>query len=172
MHVKNFSNLLIEYINEVVAELSRNIFVIKSDEGNNFILKKNGSQPWIKRLGKELRCFSVYKMIKTKNDIINPINIIKLLKAPTTKDSLKVPKGTIDLILQKSVELCVPWLKDLNIEIVTTPQSSKTLSVKFGKMISEKLGAKFVPAGTIKDLKSAKISNELPNSYSKKIYLD
>lgn len=166
--MKNFTKLLTEYINEVIAQPSGDSFVVKSDEGNNFVLKSNGSQPWIKSLGGGLSCFSVYKMTKTENDVVDPVSIIKSLKAPTSKESLKVPRGTVDQILQKGVELCVPWLEDLDVNIVTTPQSSKTLSVKFGKMISQNLGTKFVPAGTMKDLESAKISSELPSSYSEK----
>ena len=146
--------------------------MVKSDEGSNFILKSNGLQPWIKGLGGGLRCFSVYKMSKTENDIVDPVKIIKSLKNPTSKDSLVVPRGTVNQILQKSTDLCIPWLKDLNIDIITTPQSSKTLSMKFAKMISKNLDKKFIPAGTVKDLESARISSDIPASYSAKSISD
>jgi len=170
MEKNDCTKLLIEYITEIVAvaEPNNNYFTIKSEEGKNFVLKANGGHPWIKGLSQDLKCFSVYKMIKFIDDKVDPVQIIKSLKNPGLKDSLRVSKGTMNQILQKGVEVSTPWFAGMNIEVVTTPQSSKTLSVKFAKSIAEKIGAKFVPAGTIKDLESAKISDNLPITYSTK----
>ena len=70
--------------------------------------------------------------------------------------------------MEKSVEICVPWLEGLEFDTVSTPQSSKTLGIRFGKKIADRLGKRFIPSGTLKDLGSAKIKSELPPSYSEK----
>lgn len=159
--------LLIEYINEIIVEPTTNGFKVKPDEGENFLLKTNGAHPWIKGITKDLKCFSIYKVDKKDGDHVDPIEIIKSLKYPIVKSKTNIPQGTINQILEKCVEISSPWFNDFNIDVVTTPQSSKTLSVKFGKMISDKLSTKFVPSGTVKDLENSKISKELPN-YSQK----
>jgi adenine/guanine phosphoribosyltransferase-like PRPP-binding protein len=156
-----FIELLREYINEIVID-SRG--KLGSNDGNNFILKSNG--PWIKALGGGLRCYSIYRTVKTGD--VDPIEIIRSIKNPLQKTSVKIPKGMIDEILEKGVEKCVPWIEGLEFDIVTTPQSSKTLGIRFGKKIAERLDKQFIPSGTLKDLDSAKIKSELPASYSEK----
>lgn len=169
--MNNYKKLLIEYINEIIIEPTPSGFKIGHAEGENFLLKTNGTHPWIKGITKDLKCFSIYKVDKKDGDFIDPIQIIKSLKDPTIKSKTNIPQGTINQILEKCVEISSPWFTDFNIDVVTTPQSSKTLSVKFGKMISDKLSAEFIPAGTIKDLENSKISDELPNNYSQKSIL-
>ena len=44
--------------------------------------------------------------------------------------------------------------------------------MKFAKMISKNLDKKFIPAGTVKDLESARISSDIPASYSAKSISD
>ena len=158
----NFTKLLREYINEIALDSRGRL---TSDDGKNFVLKPNGG-PWIKSLTNSLRCYSVYKTVESGD--VDPLTIVRSMKDPIGKTSIKIPKGTIDEILQKSVNVCVPWLEGMEIDVVTTPQSSKTLSIRFGKKVAESLGKRFVPAGTLKDLGSAKIKSELPPSYSEK----
>ena len=170
MGSKNCTDMLRKLIREIIAEplSSGSKFVVKSDEGNSFLLKSNGNMPWTKNISNDLQAFSVYKIHKTDEDKVDPIQIIKSLKEPSKKGNIKIPTGTIGQILEKSSDISSNWLKDLHIDLVTTPQSSKTLAVRFGKLMSQKLGTKFLPAGTLKNFDVAEISPDLPASYSER----
>lgn len=163
----NYTGLLKEYINEVAIELSGESYKVISGDGENFLLKSNGGKLWEKSIPGEIKCFSVYKAITTESSI-DPVQIIKAIKDPVKKGKLKVPQGTVQQILDKSVGICLPHLKSMNLDVVTTPESSKSLAVKFAKLISENLGVRFVPAGTVKDMTSARLSGDLPTSYGEK----
>lgn len=156
--------LLEELVREVLAEPVNGSFIVKSNHGPSFILKKNGESPWIKTVG-NTTCASVYKVKKSDSDEASPIDIIKALKDPTQKGNIKIPAGTIDKILDEAVVLVSKWFSEKEINFVTTPQSSKTLSIRFAKKISEAIGSKFIAAGTVKDLESAKISEKIPSTF-------
>jgi hypothetical protein len=157
-----FTDLLKEYINEIKLDSRGRL---SSEEGENFVLKSGGKEPWIKGITSNLKCLSVYRATSTSE--IDPVQIIKSMKNPRGKLGIEIPKGTIDEIIEKSVDICLPWLSTIQFDTITTPQSSKTLSIRFAKTISEKTGKKFIPSGTLKDLGSAVI-DELPASYSEK----
>lgn len=155
-----------ELIKEILLEPQNGLFFVTPNSGKQFLLKKNGI-PWHKKVG-DKTCASVYRVNHSEGDEVDPIEIIKTLKNPSRKGNIKVPPGAIDQILDEASELVSEWYSGEDINFVTTPQSSKTLSIKFAKKISEKIGSNFIPAGTVKDLDNARISNELPSSYQPK----
>lgn len=167
MNDQIYMSILKELIREVLAEPQNGSYVIKTSSGNQFILKRSGESPWSKKVG-SVTCASVYRVIRSDGDEVDPIEVIKVLKEPSRKGNIKVPSGTIDQILDEAVDLIGKWYTKEHIDFITTPQSSKTLSVKFAKKIAETLDTKFIPAGTVKDLENAKISSNLPASYQPK----
>lgn len=158
----NVERLLREYINEVAVDFRGRL---SSEESENFLVKPSG-EPWKKLLPSGLVCFSVYRANKEAE--IDTKQVIRAVKNPASKGGVKVPRGVVDEILQRGLEICLPWIKSLDFNVVTTPQSSKTLAVRFGSLIAERSGVDFVPAGTLKDLENAKISEELPSSFTEK----
>jgi len=167
MNDQIYTSILKELIREVLAEPQDGSFVVTSDSSDQFLLKRNGGSPWRKKIGNTM-CASVYRVVRSDGDEVDPIQVIKALKEPTQKGNIKVPSGTIDQILDEAVELIGGWYSGENIDFITTPQSSKTLSIRFAKKISEEIHSKFIPSGTVKDLENARISSNLPSSYQPK----
>lgn len=165
--MQEFRKLLKEYINEISIENVDGKDRISSNDGKNFVVKQ-GNSPWIKKLAPDLICFSVYRVVKTPTDSLDPIDLIKALKNPKGDYGVELPRNVIDEILNKGAEICEPWLQNLEFDLVATPQSSKTLSIRFARKISERFNKEFLPSAILKNLPDAKISSDLPASYSQK----
>jgi hypothetical protein len=165
--MQEFKKLLKEYINEISIENVGGKDRISSNDGKNFVVKP-GNSPWIKKLTPDLSCFSVYRVVKTPTDSLDPIDLIKVLKDPKGDHDVELLKGVIDEILNKGVEICEPWLQNLEFDLIATPQSSKTLSIRFARKISERLNKELLPSAILKNLPDAKLSSDLPSSYSQK----
>lgn len=165
--MEQFKRLLKEYINEISIESHGGKDRISSKSGKNFVMK-SGNSPWIKKLTQDLTCFSVYRVVKTQTDSLNPVDVIKAIKDPKGDYGVEIPRNVIDEILNESVDVCEPWLRKLDFDLVTTPQSSKTLSIRFARKISERFNKELLPSAILKNLPDAKISDDLPASYSQK----
>jgi len=165
--MREFKDLIRQFINEISVERVGGRLRVSAADGEDFIIKP-GSMGWEKGIGPGFKCFSVYRVSKRSAEEYDPIELIKLLKDPTGKFAdLDLPRGVVEEILDKSIEICMPWISDLGVDVVTTPQSSKTLAVRFGRKIAEALGVEFVAAGTLKDISHARIA-DLPPSFSEK----
>lgn len=165
--MQEFKKLLKEYINEISIENVGGKDRITAGDGKNFILK-SGNSPWLKRIETNLTCFSVYRVVKTADDSLDPIELIKIIKNPKGDHDVELPRNVIDEILDKSIEVCEPWLQNLEFDLIATPQSSKNLAIRFARKISERFGKELLPAAIIKNLPDAKIVDDLPASYSQK----
>lgn len=164
MNDQIYTSILRDFITEVLAEPRNGSFVVTTDSSDQFLLKRGGASPWYKKTG-NTRCASVYKVVRSDGDEVDPVEVIKALKKPTQKGNIKVPSGTVDQILDEAVKVIGGWYSGNNVDFITTPQSSKTLAVRFAKKISEEIQSKFIPAGTVKDFLNARISSNLPSSF-------
>ena len=167
MELEYITGLIREYINEISIEKRNEKLILSNTESKNFITKKNGQLPWTKTIEGDITCFSIYQIKKFHDDVISPIEIIKSIKDPSTPNHIVVHKNFINDFLNLCIEISLPWILNKEFDCVVTPQSSKTLAVKFAKLISSKIDANIIPAVTIKDLDSATLSNNLPSGYSK-----
>jgi len=168
MDGRQFKQLLLDLINEILVVPRGGKHHVDPAPGSNFVLKSGGTKPWLHRIDKDLTCMSVYSVSSQDSDQFDIINVLKAIKDPRRKGDVVVPKGVIENIIDEASGLAVPWLSGQKIDVVTTPQSSKTLSIKFAKKLAENLGARFVAAGTLKDMQSASIAAELPPSFKEK----
>lgn len=162
-----FTGLLRLLINEVLVEPRGEKYVVRSEDGPNFILKNGGKSPWLHKISDDVVCKSVYRIVKSENDNVDPVDIIKAIKEPTARGNLIVPGGTVDEIVGRAVGYASGWM-DMDADIIVTPQSSKTLAIKFAKQIAGKIGAEVIPAATLKNLSTASIVQDLPASFNPK----
>lgn len=172
MNTKLFTSLLKKYINEVTAKpRPSGGYEVSNDDGPEFIRKKDNTL-WSKTLEGDFKCYSVFRAIRGSGAPVDPVEIIEALKNPIATGNLVTPQGTVKQVIETS--LAAAWSEDpnntlvnLDFGIVTTPQSSKTLGIKFAKAIADDFHVQLVPAMTLKDLSGAKIG-DLPPTFSQK----
>lgn len=169
----NFTSLLKEFITEILATPADGRYFISKDDSSQFVKKLSGA-PWMSLAelpdGRKIRCYSVYKINRRFNtEDFDVMDVIKAIKDPSLKGKkYRVHEGVVDHIIDEAVDLSVNWIErsGWKFETIVTPQSSKTLAVRFANKIGQRMGVKVVPAVTMKNMKDASVFQDLPASFS------
>lgn len=103
---------------------------------------------------------------------MTPDDVMDALKHGVSKAAadgtvLVADSGLQDQVAEKVAAKAVPILnsKGVKAAIVTCPESSSDLAAKFGKLVADAMGAKFVRFGLLKQRDPKKLSVNMPDSY-------
>jgi len=90
----------------------------------------------------------------------SPEDVVEAIKLGNASEhNMVIEPGIQEKLAQKFGGRAASWITE-KVDIVTCPQSRSQLASIFATVIAQKLGAKFVPAGVVKQLKNAQFDPE------------